>query len=105
MMTEGIYFHSVDIEPATIAYAQDKVHTLKGVSFLWETANVIRIRSSCQYDLIWSAGLLDDLNDHLAVLHKFSIENSYLRRISRRIAFNKVENRLCQTLFSIRRAS
>jgi len=50
------------------AYAQDKVRTLRGVSFEWEIANVVRIRPSRQYDLVWSAGLFDYLNDRLATV-------------------------------------
>lgn len=65
-LAKGTHFHCVDIEPKAIAYAQDRVHTLKEISFQWEIANVIRIRPSRRYDLVWSAGLFDYLNDRLA---------------------------------------
>lgn len=68
ILAEGTRFHCVDIEPKAIACAQDRARDLKGVSFQWETANVLRIRPSCQYDLVWSAGLFDYLNDRLATL-------------------------------------
>ena len=68
LLAEGTHFHCVDIEPKAITYAQDRVRTLTDVSFQWETVNVIRIRPSCQYDLVWSAGLFDYLNDRLAIL-------------------------------------
>jgi len=64
----GTHFHCVDIEEKAIAYAQDRVRDLRDVSFLWETANVLRIRPTCRYDLVWSAGLFDYLNDRLAAL-------------------------------------
>jgi extracellular factor (EF) 3-hydroxypalmitic acid methyl ester biosynthesis protein len=67
-LARGTLFHCVDIEKRAIAYAQEKTRKVKGVSFQWETANVLRIRPACQYDLVWCAGLFDYLNDRLATL-------------------------------------
>jgi len=67
-LARGTHFHCVDIEEKAIVYAQDRVRDLKDVSFQWEAANVLRIRPAGQYDLVWSAGLFDYLNDRLATL-------------------------------------
>lgn len=67
-LAKGTLFHCVDIEEKAIAYSKGKVRGLEHVSFQWETANVLRIRPDRQYDLVWSAGLFDYLNDRLATL-------------------------------------
>lgn len=67
-LATGTHFHCVDIEEKAIAYSQDRVQDLEGLTFQWEAANVLRIRPSACYDLVWSAGLFDYLNDRLATL-------------------------------------
>lgn len=63
----GSFIHLVDIEPKAIEYAQKVTKPYaKIVNFRWECANVFRFRSEERYDLVWSAGLFDYLNDKLA---------------------------------------
>lgn len=63
----GSLFHLVDIEPQAIEYAQKVTKPYaKLVNFRWECANVFRFRYKERYDLVWSAGLFDYLNDKLA---------------------------------------
>ena len=66
-IAHGSTFHCVDIEPKAIEYAQKVTRPYAQlVNFRWECANVFRFRSEEQYDLVWSAGLFDYLNDRLA---------------------------------------
>ena len=67
-LAKGTLFHCVDIEKQAITYSQEKTRNLGDVSFQWERANVLRMRPTRQYDLVWSAGLFDYLNDRLATL-------------------------------------
>lgn len=63
----GSLIHCVDIEPKAIEYAQKVTKPYaKLVNFRWECANVFRFRSEERYDLVWSAGLFDYLNDKLS---------------------------------------
>jgi len=62
----GSSFHCVDMEPRAIEYAQKVTKPYaKLVSFQWDCANVFRFRSQERYDLVWSAGLFDYLNERL----------------------------------------
>ena len=63
---KGTHFHCVDIEDKAIAHGREVVRNLEGVSFQWETTNALRLRPTRQYELVWSAGLFDYLNDRLA---------------------------------------
>lgn len=64
-----LHFHCVDMDNNAIDYAKDIVNGCQSnVSFQWETGNVFRIRPSRYYDLIWSAGLFDYLNNRYAVV-------------------------------------
>ncbi len=63
----GSKLHCVDMEPKAIEYAQSVTKPYsKLVNFKWECGNVFRFRSEEKYDLVWSAGLFDYLNDKLA---------------------------------------
>lgn len=63
----GSLIHCVDIEPKAIEYAQKVTKPYASiVNFKWECSNVFRFRSEDRYDLVWSAGLFDYLNDKLA---------------------------------------
>lgn len=62
-------FHCVDMDKRAIAYAQDilKDH-LSRVSVNFEIDNVFMIKPLEKYDLVWSAGLFDYLNERQAVV-------------------------------------
>lgn len=63
----GSLVHCIDIEPRAIEYAQRVTRPYaKRVEFKWDCSNVFRFRSEERYDLVWSAGLFDYLNDKLA---------------------------------------
>ncbi|MCF7975588.1 MAG: class I SAM-dependent methyltransferase, partial [Phycisphaerae bacterium] len=67
-LARGTHFHCIDIESKAIDYAQDRLGALEGVTFQWDVANALRMQPDHQYDLVWSAGLFDYLNDRLAIL-------------------------------------
>ena len=59
-------FDLLDIDPGAIDYASRKnARYLERITFT--KANVMRFRTEKQYDLIWSAGLFDYLDDRLFV--------------------------------------
>jgi hypothetical protein len=64
----GSHFHCVDIEKDAISYAMLMVepHTAV-ISFQWELSNIFKFQPVRQYDLVWSAGLFDYLEDKAAV--------------------------------------
>ncbi len=63
----GSFFHCIDMDERAIAYAQEMVAGFTDkVTFKWETINAFRLRTQELYDLVWSAGLFDYLNDRLA---------------------------------------
>lgn len=64
-----LHFHCIDNEPKAIEYAK-KLLAQAGIqnNILLDHANVLRFRTSRQYDLIWVAGLFDYLEDRAAVL-------------------------------------
>lgn len=65
---DGSSFHCVDIEKAAIAYAMQMVEPHASlISFQWELSNVFKFQPTRQYDLVWSAGLFDYLDDKAAV--------------------------------------
>jgi len=66
---ENLYFHCIDNEPKAIEYAKKLLsHTKVQNNIRLECANVFSVKTSHKYDLIWSAGLFDYLNDRLASL-------------------------------------
>jgi extracellular factor (EF) 3-hydroxypalmitic acid methyl ester biosynthesis protein len=66
-LCHGSLMHCVDIEPKAIEYAQKVTRPYtKLVNFTWDCMNVFRFKSEEKYDLVWSAGLFDYLNDRLA---------------------------------------
>lgn len=63
----GSYFHCVDVEKKAITYAKKILQSkVPNVSFQWEAANVLRLRTHKRYDLVWAAGLFDYLSDRYA---------------------------------------
>lgn len=74
----GCHFHCADMDPNAISYAQNVIGSLSrrlsGVeaerfpTFTWETANAFRMRPDRKYDLTWSAGLFDYLDERTAAL-------------------------------------
>lgn len=64
----GSHFHCVDVEEKAIEYAQEilKGYEVTHVSFQWEIANALRLRTHRRYDLVWAAGLFDYLDNRCA---------------------------------------
>jgi extracellular factor (EF) 3-hydroxypalmitic acid methyl ester biosynthesis protein len=63
----GGRFDCVDLEPRALEYAQKLTAAYTTVvDFHWYHANVIRFEPSLRFDLAWSAGLFDYLNDRRA---------------------------------------
>jgi extracellular factor (EF) 3-hydroxypalmitic acid methyl ester biosynthesis protein len=61
------HFHCVDHEPKAIEYARSLLQGTDAESFIrLENRNVFSLHTSKQYDLVWSAGLFDYLNDRAA---------------------------------------
>jgi len=65
----NMHFHCVDHEPKAMQYAEGILSTteMKRNVHL-DTCNVFRIKTDKKYDLIWSAGLFDYLEDRVAIL-------------------------------------
>lgn len=65
----NLYVHCIDNEPEAVKYAKNLI---KGTPFQdrirIEISNVLRIKTDRTYDLIWSAGLFDYLEERIAVL-------------------------------------
>lgn len=65
----GSYLHCVDMDSRAIEYAEDLTCCVADrVSLEWENKNVFLLRPGRKYDLVWSAGLFDYLDDRQAVL-------------------------------------
>ncbi len=64
----GSHLHCVDVEKKAIAYAKEilKGYELPHVSFQWEIANALKLRTHRRYDLVWAAGLFDYLDNRCA---------------------------------------
>lgn len=63
------YFHAVDHEPKAIAYAESLLEGTDVKDFVsLENANAFQFRTDKKYDLIWSAGLFDYLENRIAAL-------------------------------------
>lgn len=64
-----IRFHCVDHEPEAIAYARELLKEMvdRG-NVTFNCTNVFRLKTKEKYDLIWSAGLFDYLDDRIAGL-------------------------------------
>lgn len=66
---KNLHFHCIDHEVEAIQYASKLLrHTEAQNNIRLEQANVLRFRSNQKYDLIWSAGLFDYLEDGMASL-------------------------------------
>ncbi|MFH1941416.1 MAG: class I SAM-dependent methyltransferase [bacterium] len=66
---KNIYFHCVDHEPEAIQYANKLLaHMEYQKNIRLDCSNVFRLKTSKKYDLIWSAGLFDYLDDRIAAL-------------------------------------
>jgi len=62
-------FHCVDHEPEAIEYAKSLLAGTKAASYVeLECKNIFRIQTERTFDLIWSAGLFDYLDDRVAAL-------------------------------------
>ena len=65
----SLYFHCVDHEPKSIEYAKKLITNSKvQENIKLDCTNVFRLNTDRKYDLIWSAGLFDYLEDRIAVL-------------------------------------
>ncbi|MBN2414635.1 methyltransferase domain-containing protein [bacterium] len=66
---ENLFVHCIDNEPEAIEYARSLI---EGTPFknriTIDISNVLRIKTDRTYDLIWSAGLFDYLEERIAVL-------------------------------------
>lgn len=63
---EKASFHCIDMDPRAISYAQTVVDSSKAPQICWQATDAFRFRTRKKYDLVWSAGLFDYLNDRLA---------------------------------------
>jgi 2-polyprenyl-3-methyl-5-hydroxy-6-metoxy-1,4-benzoquinol methylase len=64
-----LYFHCIDHESKAIEYAKKLMkHTRAQNNVVLENASIFRLRTTRKYDLIWSAGLFDYLEDRVAIL-------------------------------------
>jgi SAM-dependent methyltransferase len=62
-------FHCIDMDSNAISYAQSVTAGLNPrVTIHWEIANAFRMKTAQKYDLVWSAGLFDYLDERAAVL-------------------------------------
>lgn len=63
------YFHCIDHEPQAIDYAKNLLSGTEAETYVnLECANAFKFRGDRKYDLIWSAGLFDYLENRLAAL-------------------------------------
>lgn len=63
------HFHCVDQEPRAIDYAQSLIRGTEAESYVrLESRNVFNLHTQNRYDLVWSAGLFDYLNDRAAAM-------------------------------------
>lgn len=68
-LSRGSLFHCVDVERKAVEYASMLLQPhLPAVALQWQIASVFKFRTNRQYDLVWSAGLFDYLNDDAAVM-------------------------------------
>ena len=66
---KNMHFHCVDHEPEAIRHAQTLLaHTAVKDNVRLDTANIFHLKTDHQYDLIWSSGLFDYLDDRVAAL-------------------------------------
>jgi len=65
----GSIFHCVDQDAEANEYAKKLLQGIKTdhVELHWENRNAFRFQPKRFYDLVWSAGLFDYLNDRLAI--------------------------------------
>lgn len=66
--TRSLFFHCIDMDKNAIAYAKTLLNgSSSKATFEWEAANVFRVKSVRKYELVWSAGLFDYLEDRYAI--------------------------------------
>lgn len=65
-ISKRLIIHNIDMDKNAVAYAQRIIKGSIFVSLEWEIGNILKKETSTKYDLIWSAGLFDYLNDGLA---------------------------------------
>lgn len=65
----NMHFHCVDHEPEALDYAKKLLASIEYQDNIQlDCTNVFRIKTDKKYDLIWSAGLFDYLDDRIAAL-------------------------------------
>ncbi len=65
----NMFFHCVDHETEALDYARKLLSQIRMQDHVvLDPSNVFRIKTDKKYDLIWSAGLFDYLEDRIAVL-------------------------------------
>lgn len=65
---DRVEFHCVDIDREAIRYAEKLVQPYANkTKIVFERQNIFRFKSSRRYDLVWSGGLFDYLEDATAV--------------------------------------
>lgn len=65
---ERIEFHCIDIDREAIKYAEKMVEPYANhAKIVFERQNIFRFKASRKYDLVWSGGLFDYLEDNTAV--------------------------------------
>ena len=63
-----VEFHCIDIDREAIKYAQKMVEQyVNKAKIVFERQNIFRFKASRKYDLVWSGGLFDYLEDDTAV--------------------------------------
>jgi SAM-dependent methyltransferase len=63
-----ILIYCVDMDKDAIAYAKGLLNgSASKTNIQWEAANAFKIRPSMKFDLTWSAGLFDYLEDRFAI--------------------------------------
>ncbi|MFC2070294.1 class I SAM-dependent methyltransferase [Chloroflexota bacterium] len=64
-----VSFHCVDMDARAVNYARKVVEENQPeIDIQWQVANAFKIQPTSRYDLVWSAGLFDYLNERCAVL-------------------------------------
>lgn len=60
------FFHCIDLDSHAISYANTVVGQQFASKIRWQQTNAFRLRTNMKYDLVWSAGLYDYLDDRWA---------------------------------------
>jgi len=65
---QRVEFHCIDIDREALKYAEEMVKPYRDrTKIIFERQNVFRFKASRKYDLVWSGGLFDYLEDTTAV--------------------------------------